>query len=413
MKTSSYRIIPLPVVTVILFLSLSLPGGIQAAVRAADVQSDPIVFYHESAEEPQLSALLAEFDYAAYVSAGLTEFEQMILLKNWVYTHIPYELNFNDSELRSAPLILRRARKGESFLCTNLSAVYLQCAVSLGWTSRHIFLKRPTKEEHAGNDIWSNQYRKWVYIDPTWNIHIERHGIPLSIQEIRREWQKNNGREIVYVFGAGKNMKRYTTRDLPITRNDSRVWMLMPIDGSWLSYSYQIAVLGRNDYFTCGQNGSSLWDPMYVVQYKLSWRQKIKSFFSNGQGYAPRALFYDLNRVDVRVSFEKKKRRKGSVPGTVMVNLSAFGRNNYTPNFMEYLVKINEGDWKVADERFKWKLVPGANILRARIMNRFGVVGPVTVKRYYMYGNNQPRTDDDRVAASANVHKNAVTKLNY
>ena len=159
-------------------------GRMNPALAAADVQKEPVLFYHESSEEPRLEALLQEFDFSEYSSAGLTEFEQMILLKDWVYRHIPYELNYGDSELRDSINILRRAKKGDAFLCTTMSTVFLQCAVSMGWTPRHIFLRKPTKEEHAGNDIWSNQYRKWVYIDgATWNIHFEKQGMPLGVHQ--------------------------------------------------------------------------------------------------------------------------------------------------------------------------------------------------------------------------------------
>ena len=66
-------------------------------------------------------------------------------------------------------------------------------------------------------------------------------------------------------------------------------------------------------------------------------------------------LLYDINRVDVSVEGSRGKRKKQR-PGTVTVALSSSGKNNYTPNFMEYLVRVDNGDWKVADGTFRWKL---------------------------------------------------------
>jgi hypothetical protein len=364
------------------------------AAQAADIQSVPVTFYHETPEEPLLTQLQSEFDFSNYISAGFTEFEEMTLLKDWVYSRIPYDLNYDDSELRNAILVLRRARKGDAFICTTKSTVYMQCAVSLGWTSRLILLKKPTGEEHAGNDIWSNQYRKWVYIDTTWNIHVERSGVPLSIQEIQREWLKNNGRDIEYVFGAGKNAQRYTARDLPIARNDSKIWKLIPLDASWLSYSGEITVVGRNDFFSCcKRNEPNGWDPLYVARSRPNWRRKIRLLFSGGRQYSPDMLFYDLNRVDVAIAHPKGrvKERQGN---TIEVRLDAFGKNNYTPNFMEYLVQINNNEWKMSDERFMWDPGPGNHIVRARIMNRFGVVGPVTVMRVYIAAKKKKKNPE-------------------
>jgi hypothetical protein len=384
MKKKYKQIINIAAIAAVLLAAVPYFKDEAGAAQAADIQSAPVIFYHETPEEPLLAQLQSEFDFSEYISAGFTEFEEMALLKEWVYSRIPYDLNYDDSDLRNSILVLRRARKGDSFICTTKSTVYVQCAASLGWTSRLILLRKPTGEEHAGNDIWSNQHRKWVYIDTTWNIHVERRGVPLSIQEIQHEWLKNSGRDIEYVFGAGKNARRYTARDLPVVRDDSKIWKLMPLDSSWLSYSSVITVLGRNDFFSCcKRNGANGWDPLYVSRGRPNWRRTILAFFSNGRNYSPEMLFYDLNRVDISLSRPrgKAKERQGN---PIEVRLDAFGKNNYTPNFMEYLVQINNEDWKMSDEHFIWNPEPGDNIVRARIMNRFGVVGPVTVKRIYI-----------------------------
>ena len=90
-------------------------------------------------------------------------------------------------------------------------------------------------------------------------------------------------------------------------------------------------------------------------------------------------FFYDLNRVDISVA--QQGRRKVYYSGKAEVRLNAFGKNNYTPNFLEFFVKIYDEDWKVMNEKFQMKLVAGTNVVRAHIMNKFGVVGPITVKR--------------------------------
>jgi hypothetical protein len=366
---------------VIIILMIVCAFFAPAESDASDKQSSPVLFYHESADEPQLGRLLNEFDYDAYISAGATEFEQMALLKDWVYSQIPYELNYTDSELRDSIQILSRARRGDSFLCANKATVYMQCSVSKGWTSRYILLKKSISDEHAGNDIWSNKYRKWIYIDATWNIHVEKNSIPLSIHEIRSEWLKNKGKLLVYVFGAGQNEKRYRLKDLPVVRRDSKIWQYLPIDRTWLDYTHEIAVLGRNDFFSCcGRQESKIWGPIYQLQRKKDLKGRIKDFFIKEKRYPLKALFYDLNRVDITITQTNSKQHEWH-PGKADVSLDAFGTNNYTPNFMEFLVKINKSDWMVERDSFQINLVPGNNVVRARIMNKFGVVGPVTIKR--------------------------------
>ncbi len=364
---------------VLLALILISPNsrGAGRTPASPDVQESPLLFYHESARQPEIESLTREFGFDEYVSEGVTEFEQMSLLKDWVYGAVPYGLNYRDSEQRDAFRILRRARRGHVFLCTNQSAVFIGCAVSLGWTARNVYLRKPTGEEHAGNDIWSNQYRKWVYIDPTWNLHIERHGIPLGIQEIRREWIKNRGRDIVYVVGAGARARCYASRELPIVRKDSAIWRLLPIGRGWLNYTFQVAVVGRNDYFACSKDGrASLWDTVYIVRDRFNRKDRRWPFLRSGKVVPQKKLFHDLNRVDVSVPLKRSYRK-----GPLAIELDAFGPDNHTPNFKEYQVRVNGGAWvPVSDTSFSWELEPGPNILQARIINYFGVVGPVTEK---------------------------------
>jgi len=373
---------------VALILLATVSRGAGRPTVGPDVQESPLLFYHESALQPAIESFIREFKFDEYVSAGTTEFEKMCLLAEWVYRAVPYGLNYRDAELRDAVRILRRARRGHTFLCTNQSAVFIECAVSLGWTARNVYLRKPTAEEHAGNDIWSNQYRKWVYMDPTWNMHVERSGIPLGIHEIRREWIKNRGRDIVYVVGAGERARRYGLSELPIVRKDSAVWRMIPIGRGWLNYTFQVAVVGRNDYFTCCKGTTTgIWDTLYLVRDRFNRRDRRWPFLRSGKVVPPNKLFHDLNRVDVCLPHRKSYRK-----GPLAVDLDGFGPNNHTPNFKEYQVRVNDGEWvPVSDTSFTWVLVPGPNILQARIMNSFGVAGPVTEKRLSVPGLHKKR----------------------
>lgn len=369
---------------------MPLPAG--PVVLAADVQSSPILFYHESSDRPGIKNLVEEFQYDRFILDGMDEYGRMTLLKDWVYSRIPYDLNYIDSELRDARLILRRARNRDSFLCTNLSAVYLQCAVSLGWTVRYIFLRKSTGEEHAANDIWSNQFRKWIYIDTSWNIHVEKQGVPLSLYEIRIEWTRNKGRDLIFVYGAGATMKKYSIHQLPVTRQESKIWSYLPLNRGWLDYTYEVAVVGRNDFFSCVERNCSgeIWDPMYIILDRLNRHDRGWAFRDRKRVSSLRQLFHDINRVDI--SIEGRSGKRWFTPRrSVEVSLDAFGKNNFTPNLEGFLVRVNGGQWKTAGDRFVCVLPPGDNIVRARVVNRFGVLGPVSKKNIFIRGGERRR----------------------
>src|SRR6185436_19740996 len=108
---------------------------------------------------------------------------------------------------------------GHSFFCAQYAEVLVSAAASLGWIDRPLALRRhqdfaPAATEHSVTEIWSNQHRKWVMLDPTSNMYLEKDGVPLNAYEIRQEWFYRGGAGLVFVIG--KEHKKYKKSDLPI-----------------------------------------------------------------------------------------------------------------------------------------------------------------------------------------------------
>jgi hypothetical protein len=344
---------------------LAAPG-----LHAEELQKRPIEFIHESYGNPQFASLQKEFDFDEYVMQGSGELDQMLLLKNWVFNNVEFRHNYAIGNLRNALKILRLAKTGSTFHCSHFAAVYLQCALSMGWTARYFFLRNIKGEEHAVNEVWSNELGKWIFIDVTWNIHIEKDGVPLSIIEIRKEWIRNGGKDVVYVFGAEENRQRYTYRDFPVERSDNNAWIWWPLDEIFITYTYEISLIGRNDFFNSSVGeGEAFWNIIYIVKDWLNSWDETWSLRRRTDVDDMRALYHDLNRVDIYHSEVNDR--------TLSIRLDAFGNYNYTPNFKEFLIKENNGEWKVSADRFLWNLNRRRNILQARVRNRFGVLGPI------------------------------------
>lgn len=351
-------------------------------IAFTEKQMKPIVFYHEESDTPQLKKLLKSYDYREYISAGKDEFRKMILLKHWVYKSIDYDFKAEDKTLRNAIKILNGSKNGQSFLCTSLSALFMQCALSMGWTSRYFFLRKSTGQEHATNDLWSNQYKKWVFVNVTWNLHLEKDRIPLSIAEARTEWFKNRGRDLIYVFGAGKERVEYTYIDFPVKRKESRVWKRFPLDKKWLGYMEQVALVGRNDFFTHRDgDGRNIWDHIYIIKDRYNSEDKKWAFRNRQPVNNIRDMFHKLNNAIINIEGWSLVRNDKFVVKwnkVIRIKLKSTGKNTYTPYFSKYMVSINDGKWIETGKRFKWMLKPGLNSLRVRIVNSFGVKGPVS-----------------------------------
>ena len=337
---------------------------------AEEEQQAPLRFTHESTDRPELAELRRLYDFDEVASGAGSEFERMLLLKDWVFRNVDFRHNYRFGNLRNTLGILAMAAEGTGFHCSQFAAVYTQLAVAMGWTPRYLFMRNTRAEEHASNEIWSNEWAKWVFIDVTWNLHIEKDGVPLSTLEIRKEWLTNGGTDLVYVFGAGEQSERYTSDDFPVQRSDNNAWIWWPIDEVFISYTYQMALVTRNDFFSHGDgSGEAIWDDIVILKDEVNGSDRRWSFRNRPNVTDMRALYHDVNRVDI-LACDLDAR-------TLALKLDAFGPFNDTPNFQEYLVRIGDGPWRVSEPLVVLRGRERSRTVQARVRNKAGVLGPV------------------------------------
>lgn len=168
----------------------------------------------EDGNHPKLTELRIGYNLNEVVSAGKTEYDQQILLKEWVHGILPRgkpeEMYYDKSALE----ILEDARNGKKMYCTQYAFTYVQCALALGWQSRKLSIdwdhEIDQKDRHHGiADVWSETYNKWYSIDPENNLHFEKEGRPLSALEVRMEWLQDFAADVTGVIGNNKEDVRY------------------------------------------------------------------------------------------------------------------------------------------------------------------------------------------------------------
>jgi hypothetical protein len=170
-------------------------------------------------DNPKLKELRTKYRLDDVVAPGKDEFDRQVLLLDW--THFQFKkFGRPTANPRGALEILKDVEEGHTFFCAHYGATYCSAAASLGWVDRTLALRRHRDypgagaPEHTSTEIWSNQYRKWVVMDPTANMYVEKDGTPLNGVEIRTEWFEREGKDLVFVIG--KERKRYRKADLPI-----------------------------------------------------------------------------------------------------------------------------------------------------------------------------------------------------
>lgn len=199
-------------------------GGRRATLKKLDalpyVESDYTKrFKFDAHDNPKLKTLRERFYLDEVIAAGKDEFDQQVRLMEW--THQQFKKFGRPSAAAKGALeILDAIGDGHTFFCAQYGQVLVSSAASLGWVNRELALRRHQDSgkggstEHTTTEIWSNQHRKWVMLDPTSNLYLEKDGVPLNAFEIRQEWFYRGGTNLVFV--VGKERKQYRKADLPI-----------------------------------------------------------------------------------------------------------------------------------------------------------------------------------------------------
>ena len=253
--------------------------------------------------------------------------------------------------------------EGHSFFCTQYAQVMISSAASLGWVDRALALRRHQgvnqkggSTEHTTTEIWSNQFRKWIMLDPTSNMYFEKDGIPLNAWEIRQEWFYNEGKDLVIV--VGKDRKRYRKGDLPVHLATFQGFGDLTIEPDEIDKYGFIGYIPNTDIMDSGYD----YGKMFIVHDKVcegtKWHTRDLPANPASDPYFP------IGQSTLSLTNEG---------GKLIVSSKTM-----TPNFKRFESRSDGGDWKPTGDRFEWKLKDGENHLEVRTVNAFGVIGPVS-----------------------------------
>lgn len=320
-------------------------------------------------DDSHIAPLRERYKLKDLVKGVENEWQGQLALKHWVNSRIT---NGTPSvEVNHALDILRYADEGKEFWCTFYAITYIECSLALGWQARKVCLDvdhglegELGSRHHGAAEVWSNYYRKWVFIDAQSDLHFEKDGLPLSAWEIRSEWLRNEGADVEHVVG------------MPVERqlkNPAIVWW-KPADGDetglffWLIY--------YDNYATWDEDSPSKWlfpqDSAHVG----------KTWYQGGEERRPHTgyqknLFLPTERIeDVYWTVGVVEASVAGVSrGEIILSL-----DSYCPEFSSYEVNIEGDGWrKLADaSRLIWPLKKGLNTLVMRTVNKGGVTGTET-----------------------------------
>jgi hypothetical protein len=211
--------------------------------------------------------------------------------------------------------------------------------------------------EHSVTEIWSNQHRKWVMLDPTSNMYLEKDGLPLNAWEIREEWFYRDGSNLVFVMGSKR--AKYKKSDLPIFLQRFAGFGDLAVHPDELDKYGFIGYIPNTDLMDSGED----YAKMFIVKDKLC--EGTKWHVRTNPANPALDPYFPIGQAAFEIAAED---------GKLIVTLRTL-----TPNFKNFEVQLDTGAWKESTDKFIWPIHPGANRLAARTRNQFGMPGPVSL----------------------------------
>jgi hypothetical protein len=306
-------------------------------------------FVFDKYENPKLTELRSQYELNEVIAPGKDEFEKQVLLMCWVRKQIRGGNPGSLGGLRNALEILERTKNGQRFFCVQCGSVFVSAAASTGWVSRSLALRRPdniggSSSEHTSTEIWSNQYRKWVMFDPTFALYVEKGGIPLSAYELRQEWFYKDAKDLVFVdCRAGRHYKKADVR--------------RPYPAQLFAF---IGYVPNTNFMDAGAD----WAGMFITKSNdrvcdgTDWHQRDCPKEPAVEPYFP------INQAALTL-----------VPQGAALHVTI---RTLTPNFKEFQIRTDDGEWRTSPDGFAWTLHVGLNKLEARSINKFDVPGPIS-----------------------------------
>jgi hypothetical protein len=321
-------------------------------------------FNFDSATNPKLRELREQYRLDQVIADGKDEFDQQVRLMNWTH-HQFKKFGKPSAHPQGALEILQGINEGQTFFCAHYTTVLVSAAASLGWVDRPLALRRHQgvaaqggSTEHSVTEIWSNQYRKWVMLDPTSNMYLEKDGLPLNAVEIRQEWFYRDGKDLTFVIGSGRD--RYKRADLPVLLAQFSGFGDLAVNPDELDKYGFIGFIPNTNLMDAGED----YAQMFIVKDALCdgtrWHQRLNPANPSVDPYFP------IGQAALSL--------KAAGPGPELrVTVRTF-----TPNFARFEIQLDGGAWKAQPAPFTWTLHPGPNQLAVVSVNRFGVRGPVS-----------------------------------
>lgn len=185
-------------------------------------------FTYQDSTYPALVTLRKELKLDSIAGKG-NELSKIINLMHWIHYIVPHDGQHGNPEVKNALSMISVCRKEKRGMnCRGLATVLNECYLAMGIKSRFLTCspKDTTDQEcHVINMVYSNDLKKWIWMDPTNDAYVmDEKGVLLGPWEVRQRlisnkplllnpdanWNRQSsvGKEYLYNYMA-KNLYRF------------------------------------------------------------------------------------------------------------------------------------------------------------------------------------------------------------
>lgn len=172
-------------------------------------------FEYQATDNPNLIKIRKDLKLDSIAGTG-NEISKILNLLHWVHNIIRHDGNSNNPTLKNAIDLIKVCKtENRGVNCRMMATILNECYLSIGIKSRYITcMPKETEFDdcHVINMVYSNDLKKWIWIDPTFDAYVmNEKGELLGLSEVRE--RLINGKTLILNPDANWNRKNSQTKE--------------------------------------------------------------------------------------------------------------------------------------------------------------------------------------------------------
>jgi len=301
-------------------------------------------------------------------------------LLDWVHSRWEHDSDHEAEEGASSLDILKNASHGVRYRCVEYGRVLKDVLLSFGYLSRTVGIQHKDVAYggfgmgHVATEVWSYHLKKWIFLDPQFNIHAEYKGNVLNFFELSSIFKNEKINDIEFIpgkYSINKNKKNdyknfikdyFGYLNISYRENEEVKKIILPLHQKEYPLTFQGLPVGGKFLFT---NDSRDLYPK-INQAQITFESDDKRDFSQ---------IYSKYEISNSKDYKEKMKFFATEPH---FNLT-FSHN--MPWFSHFEIKTSLNyKWKVLNDfKFNWILKEGNNVIWVRPVNKYGIYGELAL----------------------------------